>query len=177
MGGNLEMLRKGAWASYARSMVWLSFDTLQVVHRVTTVTFGTRYSVTLYTPSQLEHLTADDWASLGRFGFPIYLYNPESLRMRPLKLVEPCAPATQSSKVVNLPWSQEQNKDDTQANNATSSKDLEGGDDPLQNIPLPSIADVEEQQVLDPKPCRSVVDVLDLSIRSTVFWLEQDRWG
>ena len=69
-GGNLEILRDGAWTSCAKTMVWLSFDALKVVHRVTAVTEGTWYSVTLYTPSRLERLTAYDWDGLGRAEFP-----------------------------------------------------------------------------------------------------------
>ena len=40
-GGRLEMLCEGAWTSYAKTMVWLSFDALKVAHGVTTVTEGT----------------------------------------------------------------------------------------------------------------------------------------
>ena len=80
-GGQLEMLRNGVWSSYARTMVWLSFDALKVVHRVTPVSSGTRFSITLYTPGKLERLTAEDWDYLGRNGFPIYLY--DAYRMMP----------------------------------------------------------------------------------------------
>ena len=64
LGGNLEMLRDGTWTAYARTMVWLFFDALKVVHRVTTVTEATRYTVTLYTPGQL----ALDSTRLGQSG-------------------------------------------------------------------------------------------------------------
>ena len=55
-GGRLEMLREGAWNSYARTMVGCSFDALKVVHWVTPVTEGVRYSVTLHTPGKQERL-------------------------------------------------------------------------------------------------------------------------
>ena len=48
------MLRNGEWQSYARTMLWLSFDALKVVHSITAVTEGIRCSVTLYTPGKLE---------------------------------------------------------------------------------------------------------------------------
>ena len=77
MGGNLQMLRSGVWHLYDRSMIWLSFDALKVTHRVTTVQYRVRYSVTLYA----QRLTVEDWDSLCRLVFPIYTYNPESLNM------------------------------------------------------------------------------------------------
>ena len=55
------MLRDGA----------LSFNALKVVRQVTAVTWGERYSITLYTPGQLERLTAQDWDILAKEGFPI----------------------------------------------------------------------------------------------------------
>ena len=54
-GGNLQMLREGVGRSYDRERVQLSFDVLKLTHRVTEVTSGIRYSVTLYTPGRLEH--------------------------------------------------------------------------------------------------------------------------
>ena len=63
---------------------WLSFDALKVVHQVTAVTCGERYSITLYTPGKLERLTAQDWDILGKEGFPIFLYEPLPAKMRRL---------------------------------------------------------------------------------------------
>ena len=40
---------------------WLSFDALKVVHKVTPVTKGERYSITLYTPGKMDRSTAQDW--------------------------------------------------------------------------------------------------------------------
>ena len=64
-----------------------------MTHRVIEVLTGVRYSITLYTPGRLEHLTTKDWDSLARLGFPIYLDNLESLQMRRL---EPSDPTAQS---------------------------------------------------------------------------------
>ena len=60
-GGSLQTLRDGTWHSYDKENQWLSFDALKVVHQVTAVTWGERYSITLYTPGKLECLTAQDW--------------------------------------------------------------------------------------------------------------------
>ena len=72
-GGSLQMLRDGQWHSYDTECQWMSFDALKVVHRVTPVFKGARYSITLYTPGKLDRLTAQDWDNLARTGFPIYL--------------------------------------------------------------------------------------------------------
>ena len=71
----------------------MSFDALKVVHRVTPVQTGVRYSITLYTPGKLDRLTAQDWDVLARKGFPIYLYDPLPAKMRRL---------TTPSHVMNL---------------------------------------------------------------------------
>ena len=83
-GGSLQTLRNGTWYSYDAENQWLSFDALKVVHQVTPVTEGERYSITLYTPGKLDRLTAQDWDILARAGFPIYLYEPLPARMRRL---------------------------------------------------------------------------------------------
>ena len=49
----------GQWHSYDTECQWMSFDALKVVHRVTRVVKGARYSITLYTPGKLDRLTAD----------------------------------------------------------------------------------------------------------------------
>ena len=48
IGGSLQMLRNGEWYSYDNDCQWMSFDALKVVHRVTPVLSGARYSITLY---------------------------------------------------------------------------------------------------------------------------------
>ena len=45
-------------------------------------THGERYSITLYTPGKLGRLTAQDWDTLAKAGFPIYLCEPLPARMR-----------------------------------------------------------------------------------------------
>ena len=52
------------------------------MHKVTPVTEGERYSITLYTPGKLDRLTAQDWDNLAKAGFPIYLYEPLPAKMR-----------------------------------------------------------------------------------------------
>ena len=84
MVGSLQMLRDGQWHSYDTECQWMSFDALKVVHRVTPVTKGARYSITLYTPGKLDRLTAQDWDNLAKTGFPIYLYDPLPAKMRRL---------------------------------------------------------------------------------------------
>ena len=84
MGGSLQWLREEAWHSYDKDNVSLSFDALKVTHRVTEMTRGNRYSITLFTPGKLDRLTPKDWDTLARFGFPIYMYNVDSLQMRRL---------------------------------------------------------------------------------------------
>ena len=83
-GGSLKMMRDGQWYSHDTENQWLSFDALKVVHKVTPVTQGERYSITLYTLGKLDRLTAQDWDILAKAGFPIYLYEPLPARMRRL---------------------------------------------------------------------------------------------
>ena len=85
-GGSLQMLRNGQWYSYDSDCQWMSFDALKVVHRVTPVQTGARYSITLYTPGKLDRLTAQDWDNLAKCGFPIYLYEPLPAKMRRLTI-------------------------------------------------------------------------------------------
>ena len=63
-GGSLRMLKNGEWCSHDTENPWLSFDALKVVHKVTPVTKGARYSVTLFTTGKLDRLTAQDWDNL-----------------------------------------------------------------------------------------------------------------
>ena len=92
-GGSLQMLRNGEWYSYDNDCQWMSFDALKVVHPVTPVKTGARYSITLYTPGKLDRLTAQDWDNLAKCGFPIYLHEPLPAKMRRL---------TSPSHVMNL---------------------------------------------------------------------------
>ena len=80
-GGSLQMLRDGLWHSYDTEDQWLSFDALKVVHQVTPVISGERYSITLYTPGKLDRLTAQDWDILAKAGFRIsHLSVPARMR-------------------------------------------------------------------------------------------------
>ena len=83
-GGSLQMLREEVWHSYDKDNMRLSFDALKVTHRVTEVVCGNGYSITLFTPGKLDRLTPNDWDTLARFGFPVYMYDESSLQMRRL---------------------------------------------------------------------------------------------
>ena len=76
----------GVWCSYDKEGQWLSFDGRKVVHQVTAVTQGERFSITLFTLGKLERLTASDWDTLAKTGFPIYLYEPLPAKMRRLSI-------------------------------------------------------------------------------------------
>ena len=136
----------GVWHSYDKENVWLSFDALKVTHRFTEMIWGTRYSTTLYTSIQLEHLITDDGDNLR--GFPIYLYNPESLKTSGTRTASFCFVTIQRS---HTSFEQGAVLSGFQAKPATSSTTQHGGADRWQNIPLPSIADVKEQHVMDLK--------------------------
>ena len=72
-----EFARDGEWKSFARTMIWLSFDTLKEVRRVTPVTDGVRYCAALRTP------ITRSVDSVG-LGSPTYLHDPESFDLRRL---------------------------------------------------------------------------------------------
>ena len=59
------MLREDVWYSYDKDNQWLSFDTLKVVHKVTEVLTGERYSIT---PFHSRQARAFDHARLGHTG-------------------------------------------------------------------------------------------------------------
>ena len=127
-------------------MAWLSFDALKAVHRVTQVTEGVRYSVTLYTPGKLEHLTSEDWDHLGKLDFPIDLCNSEeSFQIRRLTPQDPPTDAAQSSEAKEKVYDQQNTSAIAQVNLTASSEKS------FQNIPFPSIADEEEPHILYPK--------------------------
>ena len=75
-------------------------------------------------PKQLERLTAEDWDSLGRAGFAIYLFNPDSLPMRRLEPGESYKTAAQLSELTDGPLDPKEDEGKAQvALFATSSKD------------------------------------------------------
>ena len=155
------MLRYGAWHSYDSDCQWLSFDALRFVHRVKPVTSGSRYSITLYTPGKLERLTAQDWDILAKAGFPIYLYEPLPARMR--RLMTP-------SHVMQLTsvWRTEYRSQEAyhhRSQDALISHSLENDEHLWKDIPLPSVADPEEENLLKPKTllehCKDAQEFLD----------------
>ena len=83
-------------------------------------------------------------------GFPIYLYDPDSLEQRRLSPPAPLAPAVQTSEKF-LEAANQANASDLQAQLATPEPMPIRGTDPIQNIPLPSIADEEAPCIMDPK--------------------------
>ena len=72
-GGLLQMLRDGEWCSYDKENQWLSFDALKVVHQVTAVTKGERFSITLYTPRKTRAFDCTGLGHLGQGRFPYLL--------------------------------------------------------------------------------------------------------
>ena len=96
-------------------------------------------------------LTVEDWDNLGKTGFPIYLYNPDSLAMRRLEPSDSPPTAAQSSELIGLSPKPKENDVQAQANNAASGNYPSGGADPFHSIPLSSVADADEYRVLHPK--------------------------
>ena len=162
------MLRQGQWHSYATDCQWLPFDALKVVHRVTPVTRGARSSITLYTPGKLDRLTAQDWDILARAGFPIYLYEPLPAKMRRLQTpshvmsLTPEAKKTQyntdSAKVARQLFHH-------RSNEALISHFLPNHEHLWSNLPVPSVADPTDENLLSPQTllecCRDAQEFLD----------------
>ena len=148
------MLRYGTWHSYDGDCQWLSFDALKFVHRVQPVTSGFRYSITLYTPGKLERLTAQDWDILAKAGFPIYLYEPLPARMRRLMTpshvmqLTPEATKTQLSAKGRIDARQQYHH---RSHDALLSYFLENDEHLWEDIPLPSVADPDEENLMKPK--------------------------
>ena len=152
-GGSLQMLRDGQWHSYDTESQWMSFDALKVVHRVTPVGKGARYSITLYTPGELDRLTAQDWDNLATCGFPIYLYKPLPAKMR----------LTTPSHVMNLASEPERTQDHTgsrqvareqyhhRSYEALLSHFIANDEHLWDDIPLPSVADPTDANLVKPK--------------------------
>ena len=80
-GGHLEMLRNDEWESCAVPLMWVELTADIIRHRVREVTKGTRYSLTLFTPSRLERLSQEDWMNLESFGFPVDMYPEKNIAM------------------------------------------------------------------------------------------------
>ena len=153
-GGSLQMWRDGQWHSYDTENQWLSFDALKVIHRVTPVTTGARYSITLYTPGNLDRLTAQDWDNLAKAGFPIYLYEPLPAKMRRLTTpshVMSLTPESAQTQETLGNGRAEQSKTRRRSHDALISH-LIGNDEHLwADIPVPSIGDPNDANLLKPK--------------------------
>ena len=167
-GGSLQMLRNGEWYSYDNDCQWMSFDALKVVHRVTPVQTGARYSITLYTPGKLDRLTAQDWDNLAKKGFPIYLYEPLPAKMRRL---------TTPSHVMNLNSEPERTQEHDgswklarelyhhRAHGALHSHHLDNNEHLWDDLPVPSVADPTDANLVKPKTlldcCRDAQEFMD----------------
>ena len=113
------------------------------MHQVTAVTMGARYSITLYTPGKLEHLTASDWDTLAKAGFPTYLYKPLLTKRR--RLPTPTHVVTLSPESKRIAESHEMKRPTT----TNASHEPATVEDQLwDNIPLPSIADPTEYNLM-----------------------------
>ena len=167
-GGSLQMLRDGQWYSYDKDCQWMSLDALKVVHRVTPVQTGVRYSITLYTPGKLDRLTAQNWDNLAKKGFPIYLYEPLPAKMRRL---------TTPSHVMNLnsePESTQEHEGSRQlarelyqhrSHLALLSHQLDNNEHLWDDLPVPSVADPADTHLVKPKTlldcCKDAQEFMD----------------
>ena len=146
----------------------MSFDALKVVHRVTPVQTGARYSITLYTPGKLDRLTAQDWDNLAKRGFPIYLYEPLPAKMRRL---------TSPSHVMNLNSEPERTQEHDgswqlarelyhhQSHVALHSHHLDNNEHLWDDLPVPSVADPTDANLVKPKTlldcCKDAQEFMD----------------
>ena len=167
-GGSLQMLRDGQWHSYDTECQWMSFDALKVVHRVTPVVKGARYSITLYTRGKLDRLTAQDWDNPARTGFSIYLYEPLPAKMRRL---------TTPSHVMSLTSEPQKTQDHTgnlqvareqyrhRSCEALISHFLANDEHLCDDLPVPSVADPIDANLVKPKTmldcCKDAQEFLD----------------
>ena len=162
------MLRNGQCYSYDNDCQWMSFDALKVVHRVTPVQTGARYSITLYTPGKLDRLTAQDWDNLAKCGFPIYLYEPLPVKMRRL---------TAPSHVMNLNSEPERTQEHDgswklarelyhhRSHVALLSHHLDNNEHLWDDLPVPSVADPTDANLVRPKTlldcCKDAQEFMD----------------
>ena len=132
------------------------------------MTEGQRYSITLYTPGKLDRLTAQDWDILARAGFPIYLYEPLPGRMR--RLTTPSHVITITPESERIQHTLENGRADQPQYHHRSHTALVGhlaqNDEHLwDNIPLPSVADPTDSNLLKPKTlldcCHCAQEFLD----------------
>ena len=124
------------------------------MHKVTPVTQGERYSITLYTPGKLDRLTAQDWDILAKAGFPIYLYEPLPARMRRLTTpshVMSLIPESERVQATLANGRADQPHYQHRSYAALVSHLMENDENLWTNIPVPSIADPNDSNLLKPK--------------------------
>ena len=139
-----------------------------MVHQVTPVTFGERYSITLYTPGKLDRLTAQDWDTLAKKGFPIYLYEPLPARMRRLTTlshVMSIAPESERVQSTLENGRADQPHYKHRSHTALISHPAQNDEHLWTKIPLPSVADPNDSHLVKPKTlldcCQCAQEFLD----------------
>ena len=132
-----------------------SFDALKFVHRVQPVTSGSRYSITLYTPGKLERLTAQDWDILAKAGFfRSICMSRFPARMRRLMTPSHVMKLTSEAKKTQFGTHsriEARKQSHHRSQDALISHFLENNEHLWEDIPLPSVADPEEENLLRPK--------------------------
>ena len=145
LAANVE---KWEWHAHDTENQWLSFDALKVVHKVTPVTEGERYSITLYTPGKLDRLTAQDWDNLAKAGFPIYLYEPLPAKMRRLTTPSHAMSLTPGSEKLHRALAHgraDQSDTHHRSHDALISHLLKNDEHLWDDIPVPSVADPNDE--------------------------------
>ena len=132
------------------------------------MTSSFRYSITLYTPGNLERLTAQDWDILAKAGFPIYLYEPLPARMRRLMAPSHVMQLTSEAKKTQFGTHsriEARKHSHHRSQDALISHFLENDEHLWEDIPLPSVADPEEESLLNPKTllehCKDAQEFMD----------------
>ena len=130
------------------------------------MTKGERYSVTLY--GKLGRLTAQDWDNLAKAGFPIYLYEPLPAKMRRLTTpshVMSLTPGAEHIQEALASGRADQSQTYHRSNDALISHFLQNDDRLWTDIPVPSVADPNDTNLLGPKTflecCQRAQEFLD----------------
>ena len=113
-------------------------------------------------------MTAQDWDLLAKAGFPIYMYEPLPARMR--RLTTPSHVMQLTSEAKKTQWGMH-SKVESRKQYHRRSQDallchlLENDEDLWEDIPLPSVADPEEENLLKPKTllehCKDAQEFMD----------------
>ena len=132
------------------------------------MTQGERHSITLYTPGKLDRLTAQDWDTLAKACFPIYLYEPLPARMRRLTTPAHVMSLTPESERVQATLANgraDQPHYHHRSYAALISHHMENDEHLWTSIPVPSIADPNNGNLLKPKTlldcCHCAQEFLD----------------